>query len=294
MLTLPNIALIAKIANYYSPLITAVATVALVVVTLIYIREIRKERISGLSLAHTNDLKKKIIKPLIEVFEKSENSRFRLERIKSDPLYEDLGNHIPSELEDPRAIINHIEKREGEFKKLREKLTKELEGILDEIFRERKLKIQKKDGIGWSPSALANAIADSIITYGDYRHLNFKEIFKGIKIWKVVKNEKKLKEFGFGRIIARVEEADKLSKEDVAKVIYEILSDERIKKLLGEANLKDIYDEIYENKRKLLNILRDLEDYEILPGVCKYLKPGVKLERRGRRRSRDKASRIKG
>jgi len=294
MLTLSDIALIAKIANYYSPLITAVATVALVVVTLIYIREIRKERISRLSLAHTNVLKKKIIKPLIEVFEKSENSRFRLERIKSDPLYEDLGNHIPSELEDPRAIINHIEKREGEFKKLREKLTKELEGILNEIFRERKLKIQKEDGIGWSPSDLANAIADSIITYGDYRHLNFKEIFKGIKIWKVVKNEKKLKEFGFGRIIARVEEADKLSKEDVAKVIYEILSDERIKKLLGEANLKDIYDEIYENKRKLLNILRDLEDYEILPGVCKYLKPGVKLEERGRRRSRDKASRIKG
>ena len=294
MLTLSDIAPIAKIANYYSPLITAVATVALVVVTLIYIREIRKERISGLSLAHTNDLKKKIIKPLIEVFEKSENFRFRLEKIKSDPLYEDLGNHIPSELEDPRAIIDRIEKRKEEFKKLREKLTKELEGILDEIFRERKLKIQKEDGIGWSPSDLANAIADSIITYGDYRHLNFKEIFKGIKIWKVVKNEKKLKEFGFGRIIARVEEADKLSKEDVAKVIYEILSDERIKKLLGEANLKDICDEIYENKRKLLNILRDLEDYEILPGVCKYLKPGVKLEERGRRRSRDKASRIKG
>ena len=98
-------------------------------------------------------------------------------------------------------------------------------------YLERKLKIRKEDGIGWSPSDLANAIADSIITYayGDYRHLNFKEIFKGIKIWKVVKNEKKLKEFGFGRIIARVEEADKLSKEDVAKVIYEILSDERIR-----------------------------------------------------------------
>ena len=92
-----------------------------------------------------------------------------------------------------------------------------------------------------------------------------------------------------------MEEADKLSKEDVAKVIYEILSDERIKKLLGEANLKDICDEIYENKRKLLNILRDLEAHEILPGVCKYLKPGVKLEERERRRSRDKAtSRIKG
>jgi len=96
MLTLSNIALIAKIANYYSPLITAVATVALVVVTLIYIREIREERIFRLSLAHTNDLKKKIIKPLIEEFEEFENSRFRLERIKSDPLYEDLGNHIPS------------------------------------------------------------------------------------------------------------------------------------------------------------------------------------------------------
>jgi len=293
MLTLSDIAPIAKIANYYSPLITAVATVALVVITLIYIREIREERISRLSLAHTNDLKKKIIKPLIEEFEEFENSRFRLERIKSDPLYEDLGNHIPSGLEDPRAIINHIEKREEESEKLRKKLTKELEDILDEIFRERKLKIRKEDGIGWSPSALANVIADSI-TYGDYRYLNFKEIFEGIKIWKVVKNEKKLKEFGFGRIIARVEEADKLSKEDVAKVIYEILSDERIKKLLEEANLKDIYDEIYENERKLLDILRDLEDYEILPGVCKYLKPGVKLEERGRRRSRDKANRIKG
>jgi len=293
MLTLPDIALIAKIANYYSPLITAVATVALVVVTLIYIREIREERIFRLSLAHTNDLKKKIIKPLIEEFEEFENSRFRLERIKSDPLYEDLGNHIPSGLEDPRAIINHIEKREEESEKLRKKLTKELEDILNEIFRERKLKIRKEDGIGWSPSALANVIADSI-TYGDYRYLNFKEIFEGIKTGEVVEDGKKIKEFGLGWIIVRVEKADKLSKEDVAKVIYEFLSDERIKKLLEEANLKDICDEIYENERKLLDILRDLENYEILPGVCKYLKPGVKLERRGRRRSRDKASRIKG
>ena len=293
MLTLSDIAPIAKIANYYSPLITAVATVALVVVTLIYIREIREERISRLSLAHTNDLKKKIIKPLIEEFEEFENSRFRLERIKSDPLYEDLGNHIPSGLEDPRAIINHIEKREEESEKLRKKLTKELEDILDEIFRERKLKIRKEDGIGWSPSALANVIADSI-TYGDYRYLNFKEIFEGIKTGEVVEDGKKIKEFGLGWIIVRVEKADKLSKEDVAKVIYEILSDKRIKKLLEEANLKDICDEIYENERKLLDILRDLENYEILPGVCKYLKPGVKLERRGRRRSRDKASRIKG
>ena len=293
MLTLSDIAPIAKIANYYSPLITAVATVALVVVTLIYIREIRKERISRLSFAHTNVLKKKIIKPLIEEFEKSENFRFRLEKIKSDPLYEDLGNHIPSELEDPRAIIDHIEKREGEFKKLREKLTKELEGILDEIFRERKLKIRKED-IGWiSPSDLAGAIAN-IITYGNYP-LNFKDLEKSIS----VSEGEKIKEFILGGlirgwIIVRVEKADKLSKEDVAKVIYEILSDERIKKLLGEANLKDICDEIIENKRKLLDILKDLEAHEVLPGVCKYLKPGVKLEERERRRSRDKASRIKG
>ena len=294
MPTLPNIALIAKIANYYSPLITAVATVALVVVTLIYIREIRKERISRLSLAHTNVLKKKIIKPLIEEFEEFENFRFRLEKIKSDPLYEDLGNHIPSELEDPRAIIDHIEKREEESEKLRKKLTKELEDILNEIFRERKLKIRKEDGIGWSPSALANVIADSI-TYGDYRYLNFKEIFEGIKMEEVIEDGKKIKEFGLGRIIARVEEADKLSKEDVAKEIYEILSDKRIKKLLEEMKvLKDIYDEIHENERKLLKILNDLEAYEVLPGVCKYLKPGVKLEERGRRRSRDEASRIKG
>ena len=293
MLTLPDIALIAKIANYYSPLITAVATVALVVVTLIYIREIRKERISRLSLAHTNVLKKKIIKPLIEVFEKSENSRFRLEKIKSDPLYEDLGNHISSELEDPRAIIDCIEKRKEEFKKLRKKLTKELEDILNEIFKERKLTIRKED-IGWiSPSDLAGAIAD-IITYGNYP-LNFKDLEKSISV-----SEGKIKEFRLGGliggwIIARVEEADKLSKEDVAKEIYEILSDKRIKKLLEEMKvLKDIYDEIHENERKLLKILNDLEAYEVLPGVCKYLKPGVKLEERGRRRSRDKASRIKG
>ena len=67
-----------------------------------------------------------------------------------------------------------------------------------------------------------------------------------------------------------------------------------LKKLLGEANLKDIYDEIHENERKLLKILKELKAYEVLPGVCKYLKPGVKLEERERRRSRDKASRIKG
>ena len=235
-----------------------------------------------------------MIKPLIEEFEKPENFRFRLEKIKSDPLYEDLGNHIPSGLEDPRAIIDRIEKRKEEFKKLREKLTKELEDILNEIFRERKLKIRKEDSIGWSPSALANAIADSI-TYGDYRYLNFKEIFEGIKMEEVVEDGKKIKEFGLGRIIARVEEADKLSKEDVAKEIYEILSDKRIKKLLEMKVLKDIYDEIHENERKLLKILKELEAYEVLPGVCKYLKPGVKLGERGRRRSRDKAtSRIKG
>ena len=135
---------------------------------------------------------------------------------------------------------------------MRKKLTKELEDILDEIFKERKLKIRKED-IGWiSPSDLAGAIAD-IITYGNYP-LNFKDLEKSISV-----SERKIKEFRLGGliggwIIALVEEADKLRKEDVSKVIY-----------------------------------------EILPGVCKYLKPGVKLEERGRRRSRDKAtSRIKG
>ena len=147
MLTLSDIALIAKIANYYSPLITAVATVALVVVTWKYIREIRKERKFRLLLAHTNDLKKKIIKPLIEEFE-SKSLEFRkyyrsFEEIKSDPLYEDLGNHLPKDLEDPRAIADYIEKRKNEFEKLKEKLTKELKNILNEIFRERKLKLRR-------------------------------------------------------------------------------------------------------------------------------------------------------
>jgi len=63
---------IASIANYYSPLIsaiaaliTAIATVVLAILTRKYIREIRSERKFRLMLDHTNDLKKNIIEPWI-------------------------------------------------------------------------------------------------------------------------------------------------------------------------------------------------------------------------------------
>lgn len=277
MLTLLDMTLIAKIANDYSPLITAVATVALVVVTWKYIREIRKERKFRLLLAHTNDLKKKIIKPLIEEFE-SKSLEFRkyyrsFEEIKSDPLYEDLGNHLPKDLEDPRAIADYIEKRKNEFEKLKEKLTKELKNILNEIFRERKLKIKEND-IGWSADALAGVIVDTI-AYGSFdRYLNFEEVLKRVNASIRSVHGKRVQEFTFGAwIIVCKEEEEELNKEDVARTIYEIFSDDRVKKFVkeNEKSLKTILNEIRENREKLLKILKELEAYEILPGICKYL-----------------------
>ncbi len=155
----------------------------------------------------------------------------------------------------------------------KEKLTKEPKNILNEIFRERKLKIKKND-VGWSADALAGVIVDTI-AYGSFdRYLNFEEVLKRVNASIRSVHGKRVQEFTFGAwIIVCKEEEEELNKEDVARTIYEIFSDDRVKKFVkeNEKSLKTILNEIRENRKKLLKILKELEAYEILPGICKYL-----------------------
>mgnify|MGYP000114835094 CR=1 FL=1 len=248
-----------------------------------YLKIRRENRIISdeLRVKHTERIKERIIRPWIEILE-NKSIEFRKYRyylsfkeIKLDPLYKDLGNHLPLDLEDPRDIADYIEERKNEFEKLKEELTKELKNILSEIFKERKLKIRiEENDIGWSPDALAGVIVD-IIAYGSFDRLNFEKILKRVNISTVNVHGKRIQEFTLGRwIIVCKEEEEELSKENVARTIYEIFSDDRVKKFVkeNEKSLKTILNEINENKEKLLKVLKELEAYEILPGVCKYLR----------------------
>lgn len=44
------------------------------------------------------------------------------------------------------------------------------------------------------------------------------------------------------------------------------------KRLELEAKINSLQSEILELKRTLLNVLKEIEAYEVLPGVCKYLR----------------------
>lgn len=104
--------------------------------------------------------------------------------------------------------------------------------------------------------------------------MNFEEVLKRVNASIRSVHGKRVQEFTFGAwIIVCKEEEEELNKEDVARTIYEIFSDDRVKKFVkeNEKSLKTILNEIRENREKLLKILKELEAYEILPGICKYL-----------------------
>lgn len=248
------------------------------------VRRITEEKKGGesiineLRVKHTERIKERIIKPWAEILERKsidERKYYRsFSEIKSDPLYKDLRNHIPSDLEDPVTIAENIEEKGEKFEKLKKEATEQLENILAEIFKEKGLKIRDKNDIGWSAEALVGAMVDTIV-YGSFdRYSDFKEILKRINANTVRRSGRLLKEFTFGAgwIIVCEKEEEELDKEEVAITIYEIFSDERIKNFAKEyKDLGTIFVEIGREKERLLGILKELEAYEILPGVCKYL-----------------------
>ncbi len=93
-------------------------------------------------------MKERIIRPWIE----SKSLELIPSEIKSDPLYKDLKNHIPSNLENPISIAENIEKDEKRLRKLDEEVVKKLKNTLIEILREKGLKIGKiyENETGWS------------------------------------------------------------------------------------------------------------------------------------------------
>lgn len=108
---------ILSVANSYSSLITAIATVVLAIVTFLYITELKNERKFRLRKEHTERLKEEVVKPWLEELNRIENAKkehsplpekwigeahFTYEgenlNVEKCLLFNDLRNHVDSVL----------------------------------------------------------------------------------------------------------------------------------------------------------------------------------------------------
>ena len=263
MFTIPDIISIisdiASIANHYSPLITAIATVVLACLTWKYIQEIKYERRFRLKLEHTNDLKEQVIEPWIKQLREirfypypsyllSKDFRVRTGLgfeeeipycgedldVEEHHLFADLKNHLDAELlKKYEDFKNYCKKICEIHNKLRENLKNDELIEIDKAF-------------------------NSLIDYLYRKKLSEK--------WDV--DESKSDRTGYD---------GKDSQKRVRKTNFEI----EIKKLLSnvekkfEKDLKDLCDLIIKAKNcheSLLDELSKLRDYKIFKGECEFIR----------------------
>ncbi|MCZ7385019.1 MAG: hypothetical protein O8C63_09770 [Candidatus Methanoperedens sp.] len=146
---------ILSVANSYSSLITAIATVVLAIVTWLYVRELRNERKFGLRKEHTQNLKEKVVKPWLEELNRIGNAKkghsplpdkltgiahFTYEgenlNVEKCLLFNDLRNHVDS------VLFQTYEER---FKKNCRELLKENKNL------EKKMELYLKDKFEFLP-----------------------------------------------------------------------------------------------------------------------------------------------
>jgi len=235
----------------------------------------KKSIINELRVKHTEKIKERVIRPWIMILSKElKELEKELDRIgkhsesfkiiEEEVYYKDLDNHIPPKLENPKKIKRLIDEKEKEYRKLKEYLEYLKVEFTKAIYRELKLKLN--DNIDIKFKIAMKEQFGEIITKKREIDLNFDKILKSIEdildsnipfeIMKVLAGSNqeqinRLKEF--------TEKKGKVFKD---------------KKQEFEKKLKSLQKDILMLKRELLNVLKELEAYEILPGVCKYLTGG--------------------
>jgi len=249
-----------------------------------YLKLRREDRIISeeLRVKHTEKIKEKIIRPWIQLLE-DENTRTLTKLwkgedsplykffeqdfsdIEKDPLYRDLDNHLPSNLDNPKRIWENIRGEEKKLVNLEKTLLEGLKNELTDIAKERNLKE------GWYIENLANAIL-VLTEYGLTDFMNTNDILE----WLNLETSNGEIEVYFGNIKAYVIFRGKnVDNRTISQAILDILNDERIRKIVMNCKrLRELRIKIGKMKEELLNILRELEAYEILPSICKYITGG--------------------
>ncbi|AGB05278.1 hypothetical protein AciM339_1425 [Aciduliprofundum sp. MAR08-339] len=218
---------------------------------------------------HTKRLKEEIISPWIKLLEddfkwyEEYMNEFKRE-IKSKPLYVDLKNHIPVKWRNaynPISIEERIEKNFTEYRKLHKSLLKEI------VMGVKRL--VSNEEIEFYIDGLSRAIKDHLISERG-------EISGFIQVTPVYsKGERRYQIEYFVERPVYVIGYSKIgdNKNEILKILNPIFNNSTINDIVEKhmGKLKSLKKQMYEGRKKLLEILKELERYEILPGVCKYM-----------------------
>ncbi|MHC1636144.1 MAG: hypothetical protein ACXQTS_05955 [Candidatus Methanospirareceae archaeon] len=291
---LSAISVIVSIADEHSSSITAIATIALAIITYFYLREIRLERKFKLMEWHTDNLKKKVIEPWIRELEKISDvkkkyvsittPRCKNIEVEGEILFNDLKNHAN------RELFQGYER----FKKNCEcllKKSRDLEKKLEEYLK-GKIRILPWDEFYYSENLQSEFFEkdftlcfflDSLLA-GCKCTIEFNNKLKVIN-----KGSKKLDKLLFyceyeysiegkvsqyGAYIGEKITEDKRA--EIKNILEKLLKEAKIKFKDDISEIYRLIEEINEDRRKVLEELKRLREYVILPGRCEYVRKPLK------------------
>lgn len=290
------ISYIASIANRYSALITAIATVALACLTYKYLREIQHERMFRLQKEHTENLKRKIVEPWLNELEgigvaERRNPPLPVIRstadsvlvykgdrlgVENEDLFDDLKNHV-----DP-TIFQTYEK----FKEKCKELSKKYEDFKKNLMNVLSTKLRI---LSWDSKELKSGFfernrtlaffLDSLLS-GCKCKLEFGDSLKRVsknseELYVLVFRSRYDKPFTgkygseYGEYIDK--EIGEKKRTEIKAIIEELLENyqKEFKEEISE--IHRLTEEINESKDKITRELRKLREKTIFSGECEFI-----------------------
>ncbi len=260
----------------HSGSITAIATIALAIFTALYIRELRREREFRLRKEHTEELKRRVISPLIKRIEGvgeverkyvSAKRHRSFEEIERDILFTDLINHA----KDVSEAYREFKTKWEDFEKRVEKLRKE---IKEYLIRTHSTRFKSQSWMKFRES-LKEPLNEPIFDeYGEYITSKFfcDTLLYG-RDFKLECDETILREYpsnkkltfwnvfddGYSSKRSAVYIREDYDKSEVVVKILELLEDckERFREDIKE--IHKLIDEINNIRKELLEMLKKLE-----------------------------------
>jgi len=250
-----------------------------------YLKIYRENKIISdeIRVKHTEKIKERVVKPLIDWI--LSRNIAPPKDLMNDFLFEDLDNHIPIDLKNPKLILKEIDEANDELNRKEKEIKKDIENMVYEIIRNKNLRIAEMDksirGVGWIPTSISEILfkwlkstrreeIDKVISTLE----NFLEnSLKSIKCEQTSVNGEKFTSVFMPFLIYRGKEDQEIEKL-VAELFKDIIKSGEMKKIIEDMKeLVRLEDKIKDLKQEMLNVLRELEAYEILPGACKYISP---------------------
>ena len=251
--------------------------------TVVRVRDILRdlESLDRIRISHTRKIRERIIIPWIRSlkgrkgcgYENNSFYYYNIKKLASDPLFEDLSNHIPRSLKNPKEINEKLEDLDKKYDSVKTDIINALKDRLNEIADVIK---RVYPNVTWNFKALANALVDIREVSISPNEFFSEDFLKGC-----LRIEKDKDQIAISLGAWRVAHAkNPLDKDAVLDVLRMVLEDKIIKSILSTLSLNpqdtrksldNIRRDIRKTVENLLKTLRKLETYEILPGICEYL-----------------------